>query len=66
GASIEVSDLPDYIFSERGRPGTTAPSDREALEAALERSGGNKTLAAKNLGISRVTLWKRMKRLGLN
>ncbi len=64
--SIDVSDLPDYIFSDRGQPRARKSTDREAVAEALERSGGNKTLAAKSLGISRVTLWKRMKEMGLN
>jgi PAS domain S-box-containing protein len=37
---------------------------RDILEA-LERSGGKKAAAAELLGVSRVTLWKRMKKLGL-
>ncbi len=32
---------------------------------ALERAGGNRDRAAKTLGVSRVTLWRRMKELGL-
>jgi len=30
----------------------------------LERCGGNRAEAARRLGVSRVTLWKWMKRLG--
>jgi len=32
---------------------------------AIERSGGSRARAAQSLGISRVTLWRRMKELGL-
>jgi PAS domain S-box-containing protein len=39
--------------------------EREALVEALERAGWNRTRAAQSLGVSRVTLWKRMKRHGL-
>jgi transcriptional regulator with GAF, ATPase, and Fis domain len=39
--------------------------DRERVVEALEREGGNRTRAAQALGVSRVTLWKRMKRYGL-
>jgi transcriptional regulator with PAS, ATPase and Fis domain len=37
----------------------------EAVRRALDASGGNRTEAARLLGISRVALWKRMKRLGM-
>jgi PAS domain S-box-containing protein len=37
---------------------------RELIEA-LERAGGNKSKAADFLGVSRVTVWNRMKRFGI-
>lgn len=37
----------------------------EELREALDRSGWNRTAAARQLGVSRVTLWKLMKRAGL-
>jgi len=39
--------------------------DRRRLLEALERTGWNRTRAADLLGVSRVTLWKRMRRLGV-
>jgi DNA-binding NtrC family response regulator len=39
--------------------------ERAQVVEALARSGGSRTLAARSLGISRVTLWKRIKRYGL-
>ena len=45
--------------------GATAADEREAVLAALERTGWNRTRAAQALGVSRVTLWKRMKRHGI-
>lgn len=38
-------------------------ADPTALLEALQQAGGNKTLAAQMLGISRVTLWRQLKRL---
>jgi transcriptional regulator of acetoin/glycerol metabolism len=38
-------------------------NEKERIIAALSASKGNKTLAAKQLGISRVTLWKKLKKL---
>jgi len=40
---------------------TSPAGEREEILDALERSGGKKTEAARLLGISRVTLWKRLK-----
>ncbi len=37
---------------------------RQLIEA-LEQAGGNKTMAARILGITRVTVWNRMKRYGI-
>jgi two-component system response regulator HydG len=45
----------------RKKVGPGSSEEKEAILAALERSGGNKTEAARSLGISRVTLWKRLK-----
>lgn len=39
--------------------------DRRQVLEALEESGGNKTAAAKLLGISRVTMWKKAKKYGI-
>ncbi len=65
GDTIEVSDLPDYVFNK----GTTGASEkrlgREELLSALSQHNGSKTLTAKHLGISRVTLWKRLKEFGV-
>jgi two-component system, NtrC family, response regulator HydG len=42
--------------------GVVVEEERRALVVALERTGWNRTRAAELLGVSRVTLWKRMKR----
>lgn len=38
--------------------------ERQRIQAALNQSGGRREEAARRLGVSRVTLWKRMKQLG--
>ena len=60
--TVEVLDLPDYLFE----PEQKIEQDEELLEKdeirrALDMFKGNRTKAADHLGISRVTLWKRIK-----
>lgn len=70
---IEVSDLPDRIRTHQGAtPGLTdagneplLPLDeieRRHIQQALRTSKGNKTLAAKVLGVDRRTLYRRLER----
>ncbi|HEX9020124.1 MAG TPA: helix-turn-helix domain-containing protein, partial [Nitrospirota bacterium] len=63
--TIEVSDLPDYIFGNKPVERPELCIDRERIRAVLAMFQGNKTLAAKHLGMSRVTLWKRIKEHGI-
>ncbi len=44
---------------------TLQEMERRQIVAALERAGGNKTRAAKLLGIDRATLFRKLRRLGL-
>lgn len=41
-------------------------AERSALIRALTRAGGNASQAARDLGVGRATLYRRMKRLGIN
>ena len=43
-----------------------AGAERRAIEAALVRCGGDQAKVARELGISATTLWRKMKRLGVN
>ena len=43
----------------------TTPEDREVIRRALETCGWNRLKAAAALGVSRSTLWRRMRELGL-
>jgi transcriptional regulator of acetoin/glycerol metabolism len=63
--TIEVSDLPDYLVHEKKTERLDAGIDQGELLSALTMYHGNRTLAAKHLGISRVTLWKKLKALGI-
>jgi len=62
---IEVSDLPDYVFTHEKTEDTVSALDAGNIQAILARYKGNRTLAARHLGISRVTLWKKIKEFGL-
>lgn len=72
GGLIELGHLPPELKRRReaqqftGRPGTTLRS-MEALHItnALRRSGGNRTTAAKELGIHPSTLFRKIKDLGI-
>jgi transcriptional regulator with PAS, ATPase and Fis domain len=65
GDTVEVSDLPDYLFRERKVEDNGSRTEREKIRSALSLHKGNKTLTAKHLGVSRVTLWKKLKELGI-
>jgi len=45
-------------------PLTVAADERSRIQAALDRHDGNRTRAARELGMDRTTLWRKMKRYG--
>jgi len=73
GPLIRVADLPDYIHNLTIETYRHAPSQIPSLEDqekryiqwVLEKSEGNKTKAAKIMGIDRVSLWRKLKRYGI-
>jgi transcriptional regulator with PAS, ATPase and Fis domain len=66
GDIIEVTDLPDYLIFEKKSEASERRVNPDDIRTALSMHKGNRTLAAKHLGISRVTLWKRLKAMGLD
>ena len=77
GKSIGLEHLPEKITSfnpldtnlpqkaERKDIVTVGLSEKEKLLNALQRADGNQTKAAKILGVSRITVWKRIKKHGI-
>jgi DNA-binding NtrC family response regulator len=81
GSQIELTDLPqaiqqcvpqstaDSFASEKARNGLAAArgrAEREHLADALHRNNNNRSHAAVDLGISRVTLYKKLHQHGLS
>jgi DNA-binding NtrC family response regulator len=58
---IEPAHLPPLDSASSGAGGTLDEVEREHILRVLEASGGNQTKAAKALGISRNTLWEKLK-----
>jgi len=75
---VEVGDLPATVLAPAasGRPGgpqagsglkeKLAMPERQLIIDALERAGWRRDMAARSLGINRTTLYKKLKRLGLD
>ena len=69
GDVIKLSDLPREVLHSQGEDSSTAPllegdldgMERRMIEQALKRSSGDQTQAAKQLGISRRTLSRKLK-----
>jgi DNA-binding NtrC family response regulator len=72
GKIIEPEHLPPKVISGRREflvpdpRGSSSPlSEKDALMEALRKVKGNQSEAAKLLGVSRVTVWKRIKKYGI-
>ena len=72
GNEIMPNHLPPNITGKNRYPSAKSPkgergrsAQKEAILDALKKTDGNKTEAAAILGISRVTLWKRLKEYGI-
>lgn len=68
---IEVHHLPPQYSEIKRHPHDVSKvvlfdsAERDVIQSVLKRHQGNRTRAAKELGISRQTLWRKMNRLGL-
>jgi DNA-binding NtrC family response regulator len=70
GRDIEVEDLPDWLQAEDGANESGEPATLEELEGqfirdVLARNSWNRTAAARELGIHKTTLHRKIRRLGL-
>ncbi len=69
---IDVQHLPPKIVSDADNTCSPVPFDpafdrrRDELIGALREAKGNRSRAAKALGVSRVTVWKRMKKFNVD
>jgi DNA-binding NtrC family response regulator len=74
GNVVDVTDLPPAVLAGARSLAPAASPLKEALASperqlileALERSGWRRDLAARSLGINRTTLYKKLRRLGLD
>ena len=71
GKRIEVSDFPsalfeDTCFPEAGSPGTMMENEARLLREVLVECSWNKKEAARRLGISRNTLYRKLKKYQIN
>jgi transcriptional regulator with PAS, ATPase and Fis domain len=71
---ISISHLPAQLLghhpmhvqqTSRAKGKSPTGNERQELIQTLQATGGNKSEAARRLGISRVTLWKRIKKFGI-
>lgn len=72
GGMFTIKDLPKEVRKAKGTPGTAkgvvskSEAEKENILRALAQTNGNKSNAAKLLGITRKTLFNKIKKYGLN
>ncbi|TCK27527.1 sigma-54-dependent Fis family transcriptional regulator [Pseudonocardia endophytica] len=65
GGIVDVDDLPDELRTPRRTMGRMESAERDAVVEALRESGGNRSRAARSLGIGRNTLYRKMREFGI-
>ena len=65
--ALYAAELLPFLSHDAAAPvrAVAAPDERATILAAYERAGGNKSRLAEMLGVSRKTLYARLKRLGI-
>ena len=70
---IDARSLPDYVQQHRsgdnaggGTGDVLKNTEAKLIARTLKKHGGNRTRAAEELGIHRVTLFRKMKKYGLS
>ncbi len=58
-------DAPETVSSADSLPERRKDAERQAVEEALKKAGGNRSVAARLLGVSRRTLYNKLESLGL-
>jgi transcriptional regulator with PAS, ATPase and Fis domain len=74
GPVLRLVDFPPALFPPGARRSPARryaarsgdPAEEDRLRNALQREGGNRAAAARSLGMSRVTLWHKMKQYGID
>jgi PAS domain S-box-containing protein len=68
GGTIRARHLPDSVRSGGGAspPASFDEAEKELIVRTLEQTGWNRAAAARELGIHKTTLWRKMKRLGVD
>ena len=71
GKRIEISDFPSSLLQdtcapEAGSPGTMMENEARLLREVLEECSWNKKETARRLGISRNTLYRKLKKYQIN
>jgi transcriptional regulator with PAS, ATPase and Fis domain len=69
GGQIDIRHLPHKVVAENicpPLPEALPMAERDELVRTLQQVGGNQSAAARRLGVSRVTIWKRLKKYGID